>query len=162
MTTIERENLIVRYLSLAEALAKKSFRSAPRGILLADLISVAYVGLVDAANKYQPGFSFVTYAFYRINGEISSFIRSEVRFRRKNVSIDAENAQGGCLRDGLEDHRAKNTFDVLIERLNPIGKQLLVWYYIDRMTMTEIGEKLGVKQPRVSKLLRYYTMKLAA
>ena len=161
MITNERNDLIVRYLSLAEAIAKKRSSVAPRWIPLSDLISAAYFGLIDAANKFdaRKG-SFVTYAFWRITGEVMSYIRSEIR-ARKHISIDIPDENGVCIRDIIPDHRHDN-FDGLIEKLNPIGKKLMVWYYIDRMTMREIAERIGVKQPRVSKLLNYYTIQLAA
>ena len=162
MTTFERDALIMRYISLAESLAKKRLRTTPQYIDLSDLISVAYMGLVTAANKFNPvKSSFITYAYYRINGELCSFIRSEIQARRQHVSIEAEDTQGGCLRDILED-RPQSLFESLVEPLNPLGKQLMMWYYVEQMTMKEIGRKIGVQQPRISKLLHYYTKKLVA
>ena len=163
MNTIERNDLISRHLSFAEALAKKKYRTAPSGIELSDLISAAYFGLVQAANKFDinKGGSFTTYAFYRINGEMYSFIGSELQARHKSVSIDATDAQGACLKDVIED-KHHSSIEEIIEPLNPVGKQLIMWYYEDRLSMKEIGVKMGVQQPCVSKLLHYYTMQLAA
>lgn len=153
-----RDELIKRYLSFAESLAKKYYKNAPSFIDLSDLISAAQMGLVDAASRFDPNKgSFITYAYYRIRGEIYSWISNELR--EKCISIDIENEDGSYLRDTIASKPANN-FDYLIEDLNSIGRKLLTWYYKERLTTKEIANIIGVKQPYVSKLLRKYTSQL--
>lgn len=144
--------LIINHIYLAQSLAKSYFRIFP-SFDLEELISVAYLGLVDAAHKYDSSKSkFSTYAFFRIRGELKSFINLEIIFKKGHFTL-AEDTQSRNTND--------NGFYLMTEKLNPQGRQLMEWYYVHQLTMKEIGEKLGMKQPRVSKLLSFYTEKLA-
>ena len=69
-----RENLIVRHLPLARALASR-YRHGPES--MEDLVQVAAVGLVKAADRWDPGrgFAFSTFAVPTILGELRRHFR---------------------------------------------------------------------------------------
>ncbi|MHA6525065.1 sigma-70 family RNA polymerase sigma factor [Tessaracoccus sp. G1721] len=72
--TPELESLVLDHLDLCEALAR---RYANRGIDLDDLVQVARVGLVCAAQRFRPeAGAFVPYAVATITGEIKRHFRS--------------------------------------------------------------------------------------
>lgn len=85
MLTLEQNDLILKYLHFAEKLAKKysQFRDD-------ELKSAAYVGLIDAAIKYNGKSNFSTYARFRINGAMKDYLRKQLNFIkfRKNLSCE--------------------------------------------------------------------------
>jgi RNA polymerase sigma factor (sigma-70 family) len=73
----KRDALVVEHLKLVSPIARHIVASLPRSFELDDLISAGYVGLIDAAAKFDPkrGIPFGAYARTRIRGEIFSSIR---------------------------------------------------------------------------------------
>src|SRR5215210_3497778 len=69
-----RENLIVSHLPLARALASR-YRHGPEP--MEDLVQVAALGLVKAADRWDPdrGFAFATFAVPTILGELRRYFR---------------------------------------------------------------------------------------
>jgi RNA polymerase sigma-B factor len=70
----ERDELIVRFLPLAYGLAR---RYRPSQIPDEDLVQIASLGLVKAAERYDPtrGTTFVTFAIPTIRGELNRYLR---------------------------------------------------------------------------------------
>jgi RNA polymerase sigma factor for flagellar operon FliA len=68
MTITERKQMIINFLPLANSIASKEKGKLPKFIDLEELKSVAYLGLVDAANKFdeEKSPSFAAYAKIRI------------------------------------------------------------------------------------------------
>lgn len=84
-------DLIDRHLSLGQALAR---RYSGSGELLEDLVQVASVGLVLAAQRFDPGrgIPFVAYAAPTIDGELRRHLRdraSAVRIPRREQELAA-------------------------------------------------------------------------
>lgn len=73
-TEANEERLIAQHIALARHLAS---RFADRGEMLDDLIQVAYVGLVKAAKRFDPGrgVQFSTFATATITGELKRYFR---------------------------------------------------------------------------------------
>lgn len=73
----EREALIQSGIHYARHLATKLARELPGVVPLDDLVAAAHLGLVDAANRYDPsrGAQFTTFAHYRIRGAILDHVR---------------------------------------------------------------------------------------
>lgn len=94
--TPQVDELVLDHLDLCEALAR---RYANRGIDLDDLIQVARVGLVCAAQRFRPeAGAFVPYAVATITGEIKRHFRSSWMVRpprrlQEQRSDDAPHAQ---------------------------------------------------------------------
>src|SRR5262249_21628786 len=70
----QRDQLIVRYLPLAYRLARKYL---PSGEPFEDLVQIASLGLVKAAERFDPdrGNTFMTFAVPTIVGEINRYLR---------------------------------------------------------------------------------------
>lgn len=84
----DRDDLILTHLHLAEAIANREWRTATHALKRDDMLSLAYWGLLDAAekwpayckkNEYDPGAIqyFKVYASLRIRGAIRDYIRAE-------------------------------------------------------------------------------------
>jgi RNA polymerase sigma factor (sigma-70 family) len=155
MTTEEREQLILNYIPLANKLAWKKSKTTPKSVTIDELKSAAYFGLVDAASRYKDDFgtSFGPFARLRICGEISDYLR-ELSWGKKNsvgmVSIDDWSETLQC------SDTFQNYFDLLIETLNALGKQIMKMYYVESRTLREIGEIVGLSESRISQLLSKY------
>lgn len=75
---VEKEKLILSYMSVVKIIAKKIYMKLPTSYELDDLISVGTIGLMDAIEKYDPKqeVKFKTYAEYRIRGQILDELRA--------------------------------------------------------------------------------------
>jgi RNA polymerase sigma factor (sigma-70 family) len=162
MTTIvERNRLIENYLPLANKLAIEKKKSLPSWVSLDDLKSAAYFGLVDAANKFDPErfISFGTYAKWRINGEMLDFIRESCRdTERCSISLDEQDENGVSLASkipqGVPTENFNEFFEDLTKHLADLDRNILMMYYVEDMSLKEIGGKIGVSESRVSQLLK--------
>jgi len=76
LTEENRNDLVIKNLPFAEKIAYYKSRRVPRSVQFDELKSAAYIGLFDAACKYDGSCPFVCYAFSRINGEIRDYLRS--------------------------------------------------------------------------------------
>ena len=81
----DRDALIEQHRSYARALAIKVMRTLPPAVELSDLVAYGEVGLVEAAERYDPrrGVAFSTFAHYRIKGAIYDGLREMGYFARQ-------------------------------------------------------------------------------
>jgi RNA polymerase sigma factor FliA len=77
MMETAQESLIQRHRSYAHALAADVIATLPRDIDREDIRAAAELGLVEAANAYDPsrGVHFQTFAYYRIRGAVYDCLR---------------------------------------------------------------------------------------
>ena len=88
-----RNQLIEQFINLPEQVARRMMKRVPASILLDELVSAGYKGLIDAVENYDVslGTSFRAYAKRRISGSILDELRSqdilpkEVRFNVKSL-----------------------------------------------------------------------------
>lgn len=159
MTVIERNQLVENYLPLANKLANQKKKVLPRRIDLDDLKSAAYYGLMDAARKFDAtkNIAFGAYAKFRIMGEIQDFIRRSYRdFERCKISLDQPDENGNVLADSIAQKTVKSTdfFEDTVKQLSDLDKNVVTLYYVDDLSLKEIGLKIGVSESRVSQLLK--------
>ncbi len=78
MTSMSRDQLIESHMPLVAKIAKRVKRGLPAHVDLNDLISEGYVGLVQAADRFDTnkGLAFATLAGTRIHGAIVDYLRS--------------------------------------------------------------------------------------
>ncbi|HLM55264.1 MAG TPA: sigma-70 family RNA polymerase sigma factor [Pyrinomonadaceae bacterium] len=81
----DRDALIEQHRSYARALAIKVMRTLPSSVELSDLVAYGEVGLIEAAERYDPrrGVAFSTFAHYRIKGAIYDGLREMGYFSRQ-------------------------------------------------------------------------------
>jgi RNA polymerase sigma-B factor len=92
LATADRESLIESHLPLAKSVAR---RYVGRGVELDDLVQVAAVGLVKAANRFDTrrGVSFGAFAEPTIEGEIRHHLRDRSSVVRLPRRLGAEGAR---------------------------------------------------------------------
>lgn len=163
--------LVVQYVPLAKKLAYQKKRVLPDFIDIEELESAAYMGLVEAANRYDTshGVTFSTFAYPRISGAIHDWLREQGWGKRGNplnvVSLDAErddsdNSQLKQLLAVKEEANNEEMLEVVAQDLDDQAKDVLRFYFIDEFSMREIGEKFGVSESRISQLIKSYKMKI--
>jgi RNA polymerase sigma factor for flagellar operon FliA len=80
----DRDALVEQHRSYARALAIKVMQTLPSTVDLRDLVAYGEVGLIEAAERYDPrrGVAFSTFAHYRIKGAIYDGLREMGYFSR--------------------------------------------------------------------------------
>lgn len=149
--TIDRTALINNALSFAEKIARKKHRSTPH-INYDEIKSAAYMGLVEAANAYDPEESdcFEAFAAFRIVGAIQDYLR-ELGWgsRRKPLKREYDYVEGAC-----EDRPVEGEFfDRFTKNLPANHKKVMRLYYMDNMKIRDIAQGAGAHESRISQLL---------
>jgi RNA polymerase sigma factor for flagellar operon FliA len=166
--------LVEQYVPLANKLAFQKKKSLPKFIDIEDLRSAAYLGLVEAANRFNPdlGVCFSTFAYPRINGAIIDYLRDQGWMKRGEahhiLSLDAPMADNEmCLlgetvaaKEEITDQ--EEVLEVISLNLDNQAKSVLKHYFIDELSMKEVGEKFGVTEGRISQLIKEYKNRIRA
>ena len=159
--------LVEQYVPLANKLAFQKKKSLPRFIDIEDLRSAAYLGLVEAANRYNPelGVCFSTFAYPRINGAIIDHLREFGWIRNGDIRIISLEApladsQACVLGDTIEakedETNSEEILEVISLNLDKQAKSVMKDYFIDDLSMKEVGEKFGITEGRISQLIKQY------
>jgi RNA polymerase sigma factor for flagellar operon FliA len=75
--SVQRDALVLAHVDLVKAMASRLGRRLPSQVELSELVSVGVLGLIEAANRYQPslGVPFDAFARRRINGAMLDALR---------------------------------------------------------------------------------------
>ena len=124
-----------------------------RGLDVEENLGAAYEGLHQAAQNFKPeyGVKFWTFASRRVLGAVSDYRRtlgvgSRASRRRGLVPVHVpihENIQESSRND-------KHTFQYLVHGLDRTDKLILTLYYLEDLTMNEIGQTIGLSESRIS------------
>lgn len=164
--------LVEQYIPLANKLAFQKKKSLPRFIDIEDLRSAAYLGLVEAANRFNPnlGICFSTFAYPRINGAIIDYLRDQGWMKRGDtchiISLDSPVADnelcvlGDTVAAKKEITNQEEVLEVISLNLDNQAKAVLRHYFIDELSMKEVGDKFGVTEGRISQLIKDYKQKI--
>jgi len=158
-TTDKQNEIVLKFIPLAEKIAWDFNKKTPQCVQIDELKSAAYLGLIVAANKYDPILgSFPTYARIKILGSIKDYLRELNWGQRSNpisvLSLDMPvNEDSSLLETMVDDKKDSNIQGMIIEGLKDLEKEVMIMYYISRFTLKEIGRKLKVSESRVSQML---------
>lgn len=150
-TIQERNSLILNHLSLAEKIAKSKKKKLSH-ISYEELQSAAYLGLVEAAAKYdfRENDCFAAFAIWRIIGAVQDYLRELSWGSRTNpVKMAVYDEDIFC----HQIFDKKEFFEDIIRSLPTMNKIVLRLYYHDGMKIKEIADDLSVHQSRVSQIL---------
>lgn len=181
VATMTRDELIEKYLGIVYSVAWEMKRGLPNTVEIDDLIADGMLGLLMAAEKFEPqrGFEFTTYARWRVRGMMLDGLRQrDVVARRTNwdpddqrlqpaIRLDApvrgpagESTEYGCLGDLIPDDAADfdgvlanyELVEWVLRRIPQRLRDILFAIYWDDRPMHEIGLELGVTESRVSQM----------
>jgi RNA polymerase sigma factor (sigma-70 family) len=154
MTVTERNDLIVNHISYAERLASIQYRKVPKSIQWDELKSAAYMGLVDAASKYDGEQDFVAFSRWRIIGEMQDYLKSRPLWgRSKSCKIQFFEEDYDSAAEP-EPNSFSEFFDDLTSELKATAKQVLYFYYAEDFTLRQIAERMDISQTRVHQILQ--------
>jgi RNA polymerase sigma factor (sigma-70 family) len=133
---------------LAEKMAREACRRTPPNVSEDDLKSVAYMGLVNAARKFDPSKgSFGVYAKIRICGDIKDYLKKII------AQSDIGNMLVQEAREETNELSTRDFFEFIATKLNDAEGDVVRMYYMEDKTLKEIGETRGVSESRISQIL---------
>ena len=144
----KQRKLVCDHMPLANKIAWKKSLTTPRSVAFDDLKSAAYMGLVDAAIKFDfsKNCAFSWYARIRIYGEIQDYLKSLFGF---DIMIEEQEKESSFDKE-IE---TKDFFDFIESCLSLDEGKILRMYYVEGRTLKEIGKSRGVSESRISQLL---------
>ena len=180
MTDLEQR--IESALPLVRSIARKLYNTLPNLVSVPDLIQEGMVGLIEAAPRYDEshGASFATYVAKRVRGAMLDSLRRDdwvprsMRTKAKKDGTEHElrmvigfdddlcnddapldgSAEAGLHSDPVVALTDSELSDELLSMLDRRSQRLMRLYYLERLTMREIGVLLGVSESRISQLHR--------
>ncbi len=184
MRTIEERNALVEeHLGLAETCANRRYKSVNRTVQLGELLSAAYEGLIDAANKFdadkvhvrakQP---FRCYATTRITGTMNDYLRScNWGTRGKHRQAHSIDTTASCYEDGgqvvtmretlpsrerhaVDQLNGREIFNKLIRSLPNREKMVFKLRFLNNLTMKQVADVAKISESRVSQILSQNTI----
>lgn len=173
----KRDKLFHQYISLANKIAYKKGKSLPKCVQLDELKSAAYLGLLDAASRYDEAKHnfFPVYARIRILGEINDYLRKCYWGTRGRYfygwSLDVRvasrsNLKSMSLNEGLMEKKkpdqmeVEDFFNSVVKPLPKLARAILRFYYVNDLTMKEISGIIGMCESRISQIIAHYKKKL--
>lgn len=157
-----QQKLVEQYVPLANKLAYEKKKTLPQFVDVEDLKSSAYLGLSEAASRFDPnyGVAFSTFAYPRIFGAIHDYLRQQGWGKRSDpktaISIDGEEESWGALLEAKPERNDEEFLEVVSADLGDQAKEVLRNYFIDEYSMREVGERFGVSESRISQLIKQY------
>lgn len=144
------QKLVLDYLPLANSIAKKYSEKCPKHVSIEELRSAAYMGLVDAAMKFDASknVGFGAYARFRISGEVKDHLKSLIRIAK----VYANNSDFDCPKS--ECSETDEFFDFVTEKLGDSDGKIMKMYYVENRTLKEIGSIRGVGESRISQIIK--------
>ena len=164
------EELIIKYIPLANKIAFTKKKTLPRHVDVEELQSAAYMGLCEAANRFDEarGVTFSTFAYPRIVGAIVDYLREQSWGKRNDpktaFSLDVSLAEDGIpLKDMIVSKLDANTeemLEVVSRDLDGYAENVMRCYFIDECSMKEVGERFGVSESRICQLITKYKSRI--
>lgn len=168
--TVDRRALAEQYIPYVRSIAGKIKKTVAKEIDFEDLVEYGMIGLLEAADRYDPKFgaNFMTFAYYRIRGAIYDGLRgmgwmsrseyAKARFEERANEFLSEMAQDGGEGGGGEEGQAISPFEHAVQDLASAVQGLAAVYITtidsaegaqlkdDRGPLAE--ENLGLEQAR--------------
>ena len=166
-----RSLLIERYLPLAKELSRRVRTTETPVTDGDDLASAAFLGLIDAVDRFEPGrgVPFEAYARLRIRGAMIDELRrtsersrtatSEEQPRMMSLDGILDNGRSdmlpvvdGSLDDGFETEDLRGRVQVALDTLPERQREVLAHYYKDDLTLRQTGAQMGISEARACQL----------
>lgn len=170
-----KEKLVLNHIYLADKIAAQMFAKLKNKYSLDELKSSAYLGLIDAAEKYEINNNkpFENFARKRIKGSILDEVKDDKRYNVKrgvpheqpiqSLNLSACKGEEKSIQfidlvqdkeDYLSDLLVKNEIEKLLMCLDYREKEIIMMYYFGNLTQQEISQLIGLKQPAISKIIK--------
>lgn len=162
---------VAEYMPVIRSVANKLMKTLPHNHEHNDLVAAGVLGLIQAFRRFDSskGVKFITYAYYRIRGEMLDYLRKcglkQKQFRgvhvysltllvshRNNDDLEAENC--GTADISFDDVDSEDAFDFLMRGLKTRNRSIMRMYYERGLTEVEIAAKKNVSPSRISQVIK--------
>ncbi|MDQ2952479.1 MAG: sigma-70 family RNA polymerase sigma factor [Chloroflexota bacterium] len=166
-----RSLLIERYLPLAKGLSRRVRTTETPVTDGDDMASAAFLGLIDAVDRFEPGrgVPFEAYARLRIRGAMIDELRrttersrtatqeEQPRVTSLDLILDAGRTDmlpfgDGGLDEGHEEEDLRGRVEVALDTLPERQREVLTHYYKDDLTLRQTGAHMGISEARACQL----------
>jgi len=134
----DTDRLIETFRSYAHAIAAQVLRKYP-GVDKDDLQGAAELGLVEAANSFDPtrGVLFKTFAYYRIRGAVYDSLRKMGWFATEPTRLRFESGANEYMKDYSDNAPPKSSPGEAFEELKDITTSTLTCYFLSLASVEE-------------------------
>ncbi len=162
--TAEQQKLVEENMWCVRSIALRLRRRLPRHVMLEDLISAGYLGLVECAPRYDGRCLFHSFARHRILGAMRDYMRGEDLLtrterlngdliERREVPVNPESLPASVrsvqkLEAGIEARRLIGK----LNRTHPRRAFVAEQHFLQDRTLIAIGRRLGVTESRASQI----------
>lgn len=177
------EKLVVENLNLVPFVFNKYYQQFRRSPDYEDILSLGYIGLIKAAEKFNPSKNnrFSTWAAYHIRSEINTYFKKRKALKReaKVISLDEEvndkdKERGHYLRErkatnheaiSAPDYRLNNIENKLIAEellltLDERERTIIYMYFWLGLSDSQIGKHFKLTRKRISQIINTSLKKL--
>jgi RNA polymerase sigma factor (sigma-70 family) len=167
-----RDRLVCEHLWLVDAIARRALRKVPATFELDDLVSAGRIGLIGAAERYQPELHnwapFAIFARPAVHGAIMLSVRAvwcdgsnrqalrpacEPLTAADELAHDATHSAEAALHDALDGQRRALTLARAVSALPAPAQRLFsVVYEGERLTVRAAAARLGIPAGRAYRL----------
>src|SRR5215472_4811832 len=140
------DRLIETFRSYSHAISAEVLRKYP-AVDRDDIIGAAELGLVEAANNFDPsrGVLFKTFAYYRIRGAIYDSLRKMGWFAKDAARLRFESGANQFLEDCADVARPAASPDAAVQELHNLTTSVVNCYFLSLTPLTEELPESGVK-----------------
>lgn len=157
------QDLVIENMSLADRLAYQKKKNLPKFIDIEELKSAAYLGLVEAANRFKPevGVKFSTFAYVRIFGAMCDYLRENYKINKDFFVFASSETNDIAFENFVEskkDVKYYESLELFSLGLDSQTKKIIQYYFIYDYSMKEVGKKLGLSESRICQLIKQYKL----
>ncbi len=140
------DRLIETFRSYSHAISAEVLRKYP-SVDRDDIIGAAELGLVEAANNFDPnrGVLFKTFAYYRIRGAIYDSLRKMGWFTKDPARMRFESGANEYLKNYADDAPPAGSPDATVQELKDLTTSVVNCYFLSLTSMTEELPETGTK-----------------
>jgi RNA polymerase sigma factor for flagellar operon FliA len=137
---LHADRLVETFRSYSHAISAEILRKYP-AIDRDDIIGAAELGLVEAANSFDPnrGVLFKTFAYYRIRGAIYDSLRKMGWFAKDPARLRFENGANEFLKDYADGAPEANSPERTLQELQNLTTSVVNCYFL---SLTSINDEL--------------------
>lgn len=150
-----------KILPMVVSVAASEWKKSGTTVDYDEVVAEALLGLVkaDAAFKLSKKVKFSTYAHIKIQGAAKDVIRREIANRKKHILVDSSAMAAVTIKNRVETvvalrEQFRDLVSILNRELKPEHADLLVQFYLEEKSETDIAKALKCSAVAVSKTKR--------
>jgi RNA polymerase sigma factor for flagellar operon FliA len=143
---LHADRLVETFRSYSHAISAEVLRKFP-AIDRDDIIGAAELGLVEAANNFDPnrGVLFKTFAYYRIRGAIYDSLRKMGWFARDAARLRFENGANELLKDYSDSAPGSDSPENTVQELQNLTTSVVNCYFLSLSSIHDELPETGTK-----------------